>query len=218
MAPLALLLAVSACGGDRDAVAADRAAQVRAAADQAGLGDDVADVLALAAEGTAGTFQVTYAGTGGAQVVVSQEPPNRRVDVLTAGLIVESQVVRDGVAYRCALPDRARPGDDLDCSRTQGAVQALGSFSDEALDHFTDQLLASSDTLELTVERRTVADVDVTCLVTAPKAGSVLDGTGPGADTLCLSAEGAPLLVDSGGDRLVADGYTTEVPEGTFEV
>jgi hypothetical protein len=199
-------------------VAGDRADQVRAAATQAGLADEVADLLALAARGTGRTFQVTYSGTGGAQVVVSQEPPNRRVDVLTAGLIVESQVVRAGVAYRCALPDGARPGADLDCDRTQGAVPGPGAFDDETLDHFTDQLLASTGSLDLTVERRTVADVDVTCLVTAPKAGTALDGTGPGADTLCLSAEGAPLLLDSGGDRLVAESYSTDVPEGTFEV
>jgi hypothetical protein len=35
---------------------------------------------------------------------------------------------------------------------------------------------------------------------------------------LCLSAEGAQLLVDHGGERLVADRYTTTVPDGTFEV
>lgn len=211
-------LVTAACGGDGDPVADNRADQVRVAADRAGLTSEVADVLALAARGTAGTFQVTYAGTGGAQVVVSQQPPNRRVDVLTAGLIVESQVVRDGVAYRCALPDGGRPGDDLDCTRTQGVVQAAGAFTSEALDDFTDQVLASSDTLDITVDHRTVADAEVTCLVTTPKAGSALDGTGPGADTLCLSEEGAQLLVDSGGERLVADSYTTDVPRGTFDV
>jgi hypothetical protein len=54
--------------------------------------------------------------------------------------------------------------------------------------------------------------------VTTPKAGTVLDGTGPGTDTLCLSPEGAHLLVDSDGERVVADAYTTDVPDGTFDV
>lgn len=220
---LAGVLAVPACGRGSDPVARSRADQVRVAADHAGLSEDVTDVLALAAEGATATFQVTYAGTNGAQLVVSQEPPNRRVDVVTAGLIVESQVVRDGVAYRCARPDGSSPdgsspGDPLDCTRTQGAVQAPGAFTEKALDAFTDQLLASIPDLEITVETRTVADVDARCLVTAPKAGTTLDGTDAGVDTICLSAEGAQLLVDVGGQRVVADGYTTEVPEGTFEV
>jgi hypothetical protein len=215
---LAVGLAVAACGGDDDHVTSERIDQVRVAAREAGLGNDVADLLALAAEGTTGTFQVTYQGTGGAQLVVSQAPPNRRVDVLTAGLIVESQVVRDGVAYRCSLPDGGRPGDELRCTRTDGAVQAPGAFSDEALTSFTDDLLGTVDDLDLRVEPRTIAEVAATCLVAGPEAGTPLDGTGPGVDTICLSPEGAQLLVDAGGERVVAESYSTEVPAGTFDV
>src|SRR5690606_20753045 len=110
---LALVLAagqaLAACGDD-DRVGDERAGQVRQAALDAGLDDEVADVLALAAAGATATFQVTYAGTEGAEVMVSQQPPNRRIDVLTAGLIVQSQVVRDGVGYLCSLPEGAQPG------------------------------------------------------------------------------------------------------------
>ena len=35
--------------------------------------------------------------------------------------------------------------------------------------------------------------------------------------TICLSDEGAQLLVDTGGDRLAATSYTTKVPDGTFD-
>ena len=84
-------------------MADDRADQVRDAAREAGLPDDVADVLATAARGATATFQVTYAGTEGARFVVSQEPPDHRVDVIAAGKIVESRVLRDGTAYRCDL-------------------------------------------------------------------------------------------------------------------
>lgn len=211
-------LLLSGCGSDGDHVSDERSDQIRKAAADAGLSDDVADVLALAARGTTATFQVTYSGTGGAALTVSQQPPNRRVDVLTAGLVVESQVVRDGVAYRCDLPQDARPGDDLDCARTQGALPDPGGFSADAIKTFTDELLGSGGDLDLSVERRTIAGIDATCLIAAPKAGTPLDGTGPGVDTICLSPEGAQLLVDSGGERVVAESYSTEVPKGTFEV
>lgn len=204
-------------GGGAPAVA-QRADQVHRAARAAGLSDEVADVLSLAARGAGATFQVTYAGTDGAQVTVSQEPPNRRIDVLTAGLIVESQVVRDGVGYRCTLPTGGHAGDPLRCRRTHGAIEAEGTFTAEALDRFTDALAASVDSVELTVETRTIAEVEARCLVSAPKAGSSLDDSGGSVDTICLSPDGAQLLVDSGGQRTVADSYSTTVPSGTFDV
>lgn len=214
-----LLLLLGSCGGDDgDAVADDRADQVREAARAAGLGRDVADVLALAARGATATFQVTYEGAGGATITVSQEPPNRRVDARTEGSIVQSQVVRDGVGYTCELADGGQPGDPLDCRRTQGAIPAQGAFTDEALAAFTEELAGALDSLDLTVETRTIADVSATCLVSAPKAGTPIDGETPGVDTLCLSDEGAQLLVDSAGERVVAASYSTEVPDGTFDI
>jgi hypothetical protein len=210
---------VSVGGGDGEAeLAADRARQVREAATDAGLDADVAEVLALAARGATATFQVSYPGTDGTSLVVSQDPPNRRVDVLQEGLLVQSQVVRDGVAYRCQLPPRGRPGDDLDCTRTSGAVESPGAFSQEALTTFTEELAASRDALELTVEERTIAGTRARCLVTAPKAGTPLDPEGPGVDTICLSDEGAQLLVDRGGERVVADDHSSTVPSGIFDV
>jgi hypothetical protein len=211
----ALVVAVAACGDDSGSVADQRADQVRAAAEAAGLPEDVADVLALAAQGPTATFQVTYAGTEGATLVVSQAPPDRRVDVIAAGTVVESRVLRDGVAYRC---DRGEGSDaELTCERAAGDLDAPGAFTEDALDAFTEQLAASVDGLELTVEERTIAGADATCLVTQPRTGTTIDLEGPDAETLCVSPEGAQLLVDAGGDRLVADSYTTEVPEGTFE-
>ena len=213
------LAVVAVRDGDGGAdLAEDRARQVREAAADAGLGADVAEVLALAARGATATFQVSYPGTEGASLVVSQDPPNRRVDVLQAGLLVQSQVVRDGVAYRCRLPARGRPGDELDCTRTGGAIEGPGAFTEEALTTFTEELAASLDALDVTVEERTIAGTRARCLVTAPKAGTQLDPEGPGVDTICLSDEGAQLLVDRGGERVVADDYSTTVPSGTFDV
>lgn len=213
----AAALALAACSGGDD-VTADRERQVREAAEAAGLADDVVDVLVLAAKGTTATYQVSYAGTGGASIVVSQDPPNRRVDVLTAGLVVESRVVRGDVAYRCTLPAGAAPGSPLDCDRSQGALPEPGAFSDSALDVFLDELLGSVERFDLAVDVRTVADVEARCLIAAPRAGTPLDGTGPGVDTVCMSPEGAQLVVDVGGERAVADAYSTTVPTGTFDI
>lgn len=220
IAVLGVALALASCGTDDpdDTVTDERVEQVRQAALGAGLGDDVADVLALAARGATATFQITYAGADGAEIMVSQQPPNRRVDALTAGLIVESQVVRDDVGYLCELPEGGQPGDPLDCHRTQGAIPAQGAFTDEALDTFTEELAASTDAMALTVEVRTIADVEAMCLIAAPKAGTPIDESAPGVDTICLSDDGAQLLVDAGGERVVAATYSTEVPAGTFDV
>ncbi len=209
------LLVVCACG-DEGSAADARADQVRDVAEDAGLADDVTDVLVLAARGTDGVFQVRYAGEDGAAVVVSQDPPNRRIDVVVDDRIVESRVFRGGVGYECK-PAEDDPAGPLECARAQGALQAPGAFTDEALDAFTEDLARSQDDIDLSVERRTIAEVDATCLVAVPKPGPT-DGSGPGVETLCLSDEGGQLLVDVGGERQVAEAYTTDVPEGTFDV
>jgi hypothetical protein len=210
--------AVAGCGGDDDSGAA-RTDQLRDAAIAAGLGEEVADVFALAARADSATFQVTYAGEDGASLVVSQDPPDRRIDVAQGEVVVSSRVLRDGVAYRCE-PDTAAdaaPG-ELTCERAAGALEEVGTFTQDALQDFIDQVEASKDELAISVDGRTIADTDVTCVTTTPKAGTELDGTGPGTDVLCLSDEGAQLLVDHAGERLVADSYSTTVPEGTFDV
>ena len=82
---------------DRD----QRAEQVQAAAVKAGLPKDVAAVLALASRGPDATFRISYLGTDGAALVVSQQAPDRRIDVVSHGQVIESRLSRHGVAYRC---------------------------------------------------------------------------------------------------------------------
>jgi hypothetical protein len=215
----AALLALAACGDHGPAVGDQRADQVRAAASEAGLPDEVADVLALAARADGARFQVAYAGDDGARLVVSQDPPERRVDVVQGDVVVESRVLHDQIAYRCSPAEGAgAKAGKLSCQRAAGAIDATGTFTDEALDDFAGQLAASSKALDLEVSTRKIAGVTATCLTSTPKAGTVLDGKGPGTDELCLSPEGAQLLVDHGGQRLVADRYTTQVPKGTFDI
>jgi hypothetical protein len=219
---LAGLLA-GGCGGDDDqaAVADERVEQIRAAADAAGLPDEVAGVLALAAIGSTSTFRITFSGDDGTKIVVAQAPPNRRIDILLGQQIVESRVLRDGIGYSCTVPSTTvATGTELDltCTRTAGALRTEGVFTTEALEDFTANLAGSKDDVDLTVEHRTIAGVDATCLISAPKAGTPLTGTEPGPETICLSAEGAQLLVDAGGEKVTATEYGTDVPEGTFDV
>jgi hypothetical protein len=201
-AGLVVLAVAAACGSDPSA-SDERADQIRQVAEEAGLADDVADVLALAARGIDGTYQVTYEGDDGASVVISQSPPDRRIDVVAGERVVESRVFRDGVGYRCA-PPADDPGAGLDCTRSEGALDAPGLFTEEALKAFADDLAASSDEVEVSVETRTIADTEATCLIAGP-------------DTICFSEQGAQLLLDTADDRLEASAYTTDVPEGTFE-
>lgn len=205
---------LAGCGDDDTSAADERADQVLAAARAAGVPEDAAEVLALAARGSLATYRVTYAGTDGAELIVSQAPPDQRVDVVAAGTVVESRVLHDGIAYRCELDDDGALG----CERAAGGLQVPGAFTEEALETFTDRLAASLGTIELTVEERTIADTEVRCLTSAPKAGTPIDEHAPPTDTICVSPEGVQLLLDAGGERLVADTYTTDVPEGTFEV
>ena len=199
---LLLLATVAACGDDPSA-SDTRADQLRDVAEEAGRPADVIEVLELAARGVDGTYQVTYPGEEGASIVVSQSPPDRRIDVVAGERVVESHVFRDGVGYRCAPPPDD-PAGSLACERSQSGLDAPGAFTEEALQTFAEDLAESSDRVELSVESRTIADSDATCLVA-------------GDETLCLSDEGAQLLVDSGGDLLEASSYTTDVPAHTFD-
>jgi hypothetical protein len=214
------LLTVAGCGDDGSSVTEQRVDQIRDAAAAAHLPDDVTDVLALAARGSTSTFRITFSGDNGSTIVVAQQPPDRRIDILVGKVIVESRVLRDGVGYACTVPSTtvADAAPDLTCERKAGDLRTEGVFSTEALEDFVADLAGSLDDVDLTVEHRRIAGVDATCLVSAPKAGTPLTGSEPGVETLCLSPEGAQLLVDSGGQRVKATDYATDVPAGTFDV
>lgn len=215
-ASLLLVTALLAgCGDGGPAVADQREAQARSAADDAGLSPAVADFLALLGRSVDATFQVTFpTGEGRSTIVLSQAPPNRRVDVTDGREILQSEITRAGVTYRCA-PDQ--PGADLECRRS-GSASDPGLFDPDVLARTAEQLRSSAADHDLVVEDRTIAGVDAHCLVVtrkpdrpAPPGGSV-DGT------VCLSADGAVLAVARGEQQLEATGYTRDVPAGTFEL
>lgn len=216
LAAVVALSIASGCGDDGQDATDERADQVRTAAADAGLPDDVADVLALAARGAGATFQISYPGPDGSGLVVSQDPPNRRLDALDAGLVVESQLLLDGVTYACTLPEEGRPGDELECRRTSAAVAGTGAFTPGALEAFAEDLAASADEVALQVEERTIAGVEATCLIATPAPAATTGDVEP--DEICVGEDGEQLLVDVGGERLVADAHSSTVPAGTFDL
>jgi len=208
-----LVVAASGCGGDEDP-GDERAGQVRTAALDAGLDGDVADFLALAARGQSATYQVTYPGPDErSELVVANDPPNRRVDVVVDERVVEVQLVLDGEAFQCT---RASDADGISsCERTDAVVDAPGLFSERSLTEVTESLRDRADDFTFRVQTVPVAGVEATCLVTEIREGRARSDLGS-TGTICVSAEGALLKVDRDGETLEAREYTTEVPDNSF--
>jgi hypothetical protein len=212
LACTAAVVGAVACGDDGDPVADQRADQLRAAAAEAGLDGEVADLLALAASATGATFRVSYPGEDGGELVVSQRPPHRRIDTVEAGVVIESRIVRGAVGYLC-LPVE---DEELVCTREAGAIRAPGIFTADALEQLTVALGTATEAYELRVEERTLVGTTAHCLVAELQAGAEAPARGD-LGTLCLSPEGAQLLVDTSGERLEASDYSTDVPSGVFD-
>ena len=209
---LLVALASGACGGD-DA-GDERADQARAAAAEAGLDDEVADFLALAARGQSATYQVTYPGTAeGTSLVIANDPPDRRVDLVQDGDIVEVRIVLDGQAFECAR-DRAAGRIDS-CTRADALVEAPGLFDEAALERLTSSLTERRDDFTFQVRRQPIAGVEATCLLTEIREGRERSDLGERGE-ICVSPEGALLRVDQGDDSLEATDYTTDIPDNTF--
>lgn len=207
-------LALSGCGTDEPDVGGARADQARTAALEAGLDADVADFLALAARGASATYQVTYPGpTAGSKLVVANRPPDRRVDVVSDGEVHEVRLVVDGQAVTCARPGGL--GDFEPCVRTDAVADPAGVFGAAAIEELTETLRDRVADFAFAVESRPVAGVEATCLVTRILAGRERPELGDGG-TLCVSPQGALLLVDQGDEQLEASDYSTDVAEGTF--
>jgi hypothetical protein len=213
LAALAAIAALAACG-DGDA-AAERADQVSDAAADAGLPADVADLLALLGRGTVATYQVVYPSEDGAgEVVVTQRPPDRRVDLVIDGEVRESTVLRDGVRYRCA-PDGAGA---LACERTGTEPDEAGPFDADQLRRAVEAVAERAAGYDLRVVDREVLEVDARCLVTERRPDAPADPESADIGELCLSPEGAVLVASSGAERVAATDYATGVSDGIFDL
>lgn len=229
VALLALLaLVVAGCGDEVDELTEAgerRAEQARTAAAEAGLDDDVADFLALAARGDTATYRVRYPGpTDGTELVVTSRPPDRRVDVVIDGVTTEVRLVTGGQAFECtpaaeggdeAEGEGQGGGADLRCERTDALAEPPGTFSERALEELRDALADRADDYTFEVETAPVAGVEARCLVTRRREGRESPELGE-QGTLCVSQEGALLLVDQGSDRLEALDYGTDVDGSVF--
>lgn len=205
-----LVAALAACGDEGSDVARARAEQAREAAIDAGLESDVADYLGLAARGDTATYRVTYPGpTEGTELVVTNRPPDRRVDVVVDGETTETRLAVDGQAYEC------RPGEG--CERTDAFVPAPGVFTEGAVEELRSSLLERTEDFVFEIQVQPVAGVEATCLVTRIRAGRERPELGSGG-TICLAPSGAVLLVDRDDERFEALDYEATVDDAAFRL
>ena len=214
--PVLALGVIWGCGDDGGGAAAQRADQIRTAAADAGLPDEVGDLLASAAASVGEVFRVTYelGGDAGGTAVVTQDPPRRRVDLnatvggrpVTRALLVDGEeaTVCERVDARWAC--RAGGSDD----------EIPGAFGDAQVDQAVRDLEAARGAYDFRLAGREVAGVEARCLVT-----ELRPGRRPTADlgrkgTLCLSPEGVPLLVETPVASLRAVRYEREVDGAAF--
>lgn len=210
---LALLaaLAWAGCGADDPSAGEQRAEQARAAALDAGLSDQVADVVATAAGTVDETYRVAYeapADDGGPpnRSVIWQRPPNRRVDLLGfSEEDTQSTIVRDGVAHQCQQESGAWQCDEL------GRPPSGGLFDPDTVDRAVQALVAQQGDFSLRVEERPMLGVTARCVIAENPDGQE-------AASLCISREGAVLSLDAASGSLTATEYTTEVPEDVFDL
>lgn len=214
-AAVAAAVGNSACKSDQtspvERLAQARQAQAEEAADRAGLRPEAREVLVLAAGSVAKEFSVTYRLDDGTRAVLIQVPPYRRVDLLSgtsADPVIRSIIVNRDGTFSCLQEDGSWTCDQ---AKQAGAEDELGPFSASAIQDAVTALAGAKDRYDLDVERRRIAGQQARCLVATPKAGTgVADGEVPGV--LCISPEGAPLLVKGSGPSLTAVKYTTTAP------
>lgn len=189
------VLALAACADDEPSAAETRADQLRQVAEEAGLGDDVADVLADAARGD-GTYRVVYE-VDGRRVTVTQRGDDRRVDTEAEDGTVDVALSVDGTTHACTKP----PEGEWRCEEL-GSTPPAGVFDDDAVDALADDL-ATAD--EIGVEDQEVAGTAARCITSSPPPAR-----------LCVAETGAILLVERPAGTLRATEHTAEVADDAF--
>jgi len=205
---------VAACGDD-PSPGEERASQVADAAADAGLADEVAELLADATRGVDGTYRVVYevAAPGSDQpqrITVSQRPPERRLDIERPDGTADATIATGEGTYQCTTV-----AGDWRCDQLEVAPDPGGLFTGEAIDTLVGALTDGAASYEFTVEDRELLGVESRCLTTVLRAG-VDDPTLGERGTLCLSPEGARLLTETPAGTLRAVAYNTELPEDAF--
>ncbi len=199
-----------ACGGGRPS----RDAQVASIASAAGLPADVAAFFARAGR-TDGAYQVTYVVTTAdkkrQQITLTQHPPDRRIDIYSPDGTIDSTFRLHGTSYQCT-----RTADKWQCGRLRDQADHAGLLDDNAAANAVATFRKRAADFDFVIDGRTIAGAAATCLVTTRKSGHDDPTLGRSA-TLCLSAEGAQLLVEVPRGRLEATAYRTDLPAGSLD-
>lgn len=205
---VAVVLAVTAvaCGGHQGAAektTQKRQAQAREVAKEAGLSPAVQDFLALYAGAATNSFTVTYGPSqAGSSIVLMQDPPLRRVDVVSSGVTRSVFVTKQGT-FECAQQDQ-----QWTCQRSPQQEGTPGPLAPADIDRTVAELKAAKTNYTFSTNKRKIAGTGVECLVTSPRPG-----VAGGQSTLCLSSLGAVLLVEGNGNPLRAVKYSTSVDD-----
>lgn len=176
------------------------------AAREAGLDDDVVDLLADAARAD-GTYRVAY-DLEGQQLVVTQRPPDRRIDTVAEDGTVDAVVTVAGTTHACTRPANA----EWRCEEL-GRAPDEGVFTPDAVAELAGALASSAGDYDLSIEERTVAGAVARCLVAQPSTPAA------GAEgTFCIADSGAVLLVERPAGTIRATEYASEVEADAFEL
>jgi hypothetical protein len=208
-------VASSACGSHDDAsdrTAAGREKQARDLARRAGLSSEVQDFVASYAAASGHRFQVTYApSSSGTTVVLVQDPPRRRVDLVTPPVTRSIFVTKEGT-FNCALDNQK-----WSCQKSAQQESTPGLLSPADVAREVSQLQSAKPDYDFRVSTRKIAGTSARCLAVTPRKGAAANAT---SSQWCVSGEGAVLLFEGSGNAnsLRAVRYSTDVDERRLEL
>jgi hypothetical protein len=203
-----VVLALVAVSCSQHETAAEKTAnqrqnQAREVAKKAGLSQPVQDFLAQYATAADNSFTVTYGPSpAGASIVLMQHPPLRRIDVVVPP-VTRSVFVTKAGTFDCVLDNQT-----WGCQTAQQQEGTPGLLAPADIERTAAELKAAQTNYTFSVTKKKVAKTDTRCLVTTPKPN-----VSGGGSTLCLSPEGAVLLVQGTGNPLTAVKYSTSVDD-----
>lgn len=186
-------------------------------AEEAGLGPDVAAFVADAAAAVDQRYTVTYELRSGERVIVSQDPPRRRIDFISVQEIRRLLILDDG-SYSCVKSAA------WSCQKASGNVIGAGAFAQSDVDETVAALTAAKEQYTFRVESRRIAGAGARCLVTEPRpayadgSASTTTGAPPPAGTHCISDVGVPLLIDGPEQHLEAIRYERDADSAGFDL
>src|SRR5205823_12743012 len=128
----------ASCSRSRSSRAATvRADQARALAREAGLDGPVQDLLARAASAVGARFAVHYELGDGGQAALVQDPPRRRIDIVS-GPVTRTRIESGAGAFSCLLADA-----QWRCQKAPGPAPTIGAFSPSDVERTVDGLAAA---------------------------------------------------------------------------